>query len=257
MKKFYKYILISIVSLCLSCGGSDDGGDLSPNPNDNPENEGGGVTNGSDNPTTGNSRDPQPAELVFPLRDEVCNAGIFVSDTESDVEFRWQPAQNANSYTVVLTNLTDNTEQQLQASENRLIIRLLQDQSYSWSIISRSPNTQNTAESPTWRLYNAARGVQNHAPFPANVIAPSNGSISSVNEALNLTWEGSDPDNDIESFDVFFGEDETSLNLIGNTQQMTFLTPNIVSGGTYFWKISSRDTFGNITESQLFSFEIP
>lgn len=268
--------LCCLAAISISCGGSDDDGGSAPidnNPPTNNDNNNGDQgndnegNNGGNPPTTPtnpdpsnpvNNNSPQAAQLVFPLRDEVCNAGIFVSDTESDVEFRWQPAQNADRYTVVLTNLTNNAVQELEANENRLVIRLLQDQSYSWSIISRANNSTNTAQSAVWRLYNAARGIQNYAPFPANVQAPSNGTtLASTTTTLNLVWEGNDPDNDIDLFEVFLGEDPSVLSSLGTTSQMTLATPILNADTTYYWKIISSDTFGNRTESQTFSFINP
>ena len=96
-----KYLfLILIFSLLLSCGGSDDGpGDPEPTPA------------------------PSAATLVFPEDNSECTEGTLLSDTESEVIFQWNVAQNADSYTVNLRNLNTDDERQINANTNESAIR--------------------------------------------------------------------------------------------------------------------------------------
>lgn len=243
MKKINKIIIaFASLGLLLSCGSDDDGGAVAPNPN--PEEQ---------------EVQPGTAELIFPLQDVVCTTGVFISDTQSNVTFMWSETENTDSYDLVLTNLNDNSEQTFTASTNQLPVDLLQNNPYSWNIISRSNASTLTGTSAEWRFYNASQGVNNAAPYPAVLVNPADG--ASVSETMvELTWEGADPDNvdgfdDIVSYDVFVATSTDLSTVTSNVTSSSFITSALASGN-YFWRVETIDSAGNRTSSQVGTFTV-
>lgn len=241
MKKINNIIIaFASLSLLISCGSDDDGGVRIPN-TPNPE-----VV----------ELQPGSAELLFPLRDVVCTTGVFISETQSNVTFTWTATENTDSYDLILTNLNDNSVEVLEASTNELPVDLLQNNPYSWSIISKSNASTLTGTSPEWRFYNASQGLDNAAPYPAQLANISN-SLNIVAGSVELTWQGADPDgaDDIVSYNVFVGT-TTNLDVITTNVNSTSYTTESLSTGIYFWRVETIDSVGNRTSSQINSFVI-
>jgi len=167
--------------LCFACGGSDDGGNAN----------GGGP----------NIVSPEASTLVFPIQNSECNEGIVISDTESNVTFEWNASANTDSYTLVLKNLLDDTTRNITATTTTKQETILRGVPYSWYVTSRSNSSIITANSETWKFYNAGEGVENYAPFPAGLVSPPMGGLTNLSP--NLSWTGSDIDNDITNYDVY------------------------------------------------------
>lgn len=225
-----KYLfLILIFPLLLSCGGSDDGpGDPEPTPA------------------------PSAATLVFPEDNSECTEGTLLSDTESEVIFQWNVAQNADSYTVNLRNLNTDDERQINANTNESAIRLNRGTPYSWSVVSKANGTAETAESTTWKFYNAGPGIENYSPFPADDPSPKSG--ASVNSGgLTLGWTGSDLDNDIVSYEVYFDVTNPPEMLAGTVTQTSFET-TVTADTVYYWRVITIDSENNRSNSQIFQF---
>lgn len=243
MKKINNIIIaFASLGLLISCGSDDDGGAIQPNPN--PEVQ---------------QIQPGVAELIFPLQDVVCTTGIFISETQSNVTFMWSETENTDSYDLVLTDLNDNSVQTFEALTNELPIDLLQNNPYSWTIISKSNESTLTGISPDWRFYNASQGVVNAAPYPAVLLSPINGATSAEIMA-QLSWQGADPDNvdsfnDIVSYDLYLSEN-VDLNIVTASVSSTSFTTEALTPGTYFWRVETIDTVGNRTSSQVSSFNI-
>ncbi len=239
MKRFiyiYKTLFISLLMLSCSGGGSDDGG-------------GGGGTPQSTTP-------PEAAVLVYPLKDEVCTTGTFTSDTESELEFEWNAAKDSDSYEIILKDLNTNQEITIASTTVKKVITLKQNTPYSWKIVSLSKKTEETATSEEWRFYNASQGVENYAPFPAELITPQDSSILSTS-SVDLVWEGQDVDgaSDIESYEVFLDQQNPPVTSRG-TVSTNGTTVSSLANGTYYWIVETTDKSGNKTKSQVSSFTL-
>ncbi len=230
--KTFKYIsLTPVFLLLLACGGSDDG------PTD-PE------------PTPA----PSAATLVFPENNSECTEGTLLSDSESEVVFRWNTAENADSYTVNLRNLDTDGTQEINANTNELAIRLNRGTPYSWSVVSLANGTTETAESAIWRFYNAGPGIENYSPFPADNPSPKSG--ASVNPGtLTLQWTGNDLDNDIVSYEVFLDTNNPPTVSEGNTSATT-LEVEVVTGTILYWRVITTDAANNSSQSEIFQFRV-
>lgn len=234
MKYIARHIAIAILPLLFSCSGSKD-----PAPEEEME----------------QVESPVATFLIFPENNTECQEGTIISDTQSRVAFQWNTSENTDSYEVHLENLDDATQSMHQSNTNELVIVLERGTSYRWSVVSKSNLTDETAESETWKFYNAGAGVVNHAPFPADLVSPVNGqTVTTVAGSVLLDWEASDIDGDIASFEIFLGTDNPPDTTVGTTSE-TEINVDVVANTSYYWFIEVTDSVGNTSKSDVFSFK--
>lgn len=94
----------------------------------------------------------------------------------------------------------------------------------------------------------------NTAPNEPSSPVPADGATSvSINTLLS--WVCSDPDGDVLSYDLYFGENEQNLvlkasNLTSNSYQLS----NLEYSKTYYWKVVAKDTDGKSAIGPVWSF---
>lgn len=233
MKVIYTIALFTACML-VSCGKSDSGG-TTPEPDPVPK--------------------PSAATLIFPDNETECNEGAIKNATQSDVTFQWNASQNTDNYEVNVRNLDTNTSSKTTVSDNQAVITLLRGFPYEWYVVSKASGTSETATSAMWKFYNQGPGVENYAPFPAEVVNPLRGSSVSDSGSITLEWQGSDVDDDIEEYEILFGTDETPSSTLGTTSATT-MDANIVSGQVYYWVVITSDSAGNTSKSEIFDFRV-
>lgn len=224
-------LLCSSLALLTACGGGDGGEDPQPQP----------------------VAPPQAATLIFPENNTTCFEGEVLSPTQSRVTFRWNDSPQTDSYELRVRNLNTNAESSQNASTNEATLALARGTPYQWFVVSKAAGTNQTATSATWRFYNEGPGIANYAPFPAEAVYPARGAHISGAGSLTLEWEGSDADGDIADYEVFFGTAPEASVSAGTTADTT-LEVTVSAGQTYFWKVVTRDTAGNNSESEIFEF---
>lgn len=197
---------------------------------------------------------PTAAQLIFPEDNTVCNEGVVVSDTETDVLFQWEEATNASSYVLQIINLNDGSARNISTLSNEFLIRILRGTPYSWSVKSLASGSNETAESSVWRFYNAGLPTESHPPFPADATNPEIG--STVNPGtITLEWEASDIDGDISTYEVLLDTVNPPAAEAGTTANTT-LDVAVNSGVVYYWKIITTDALENASHSQVFQFTV-
>ena len=226
-KIIYNIAFVLAITTLYNCGGGGGGGEEIP-------------------------EDPKPATLIFPLQNSECNEGTIISETESRVTFEWNEAVDANSYTLVLTNLLENTTRNINTVGTSKSETILRGVPYSWYIVSKANGTPNTANSETWKFYNAGIAVENYAPFPAGLLSPVMGGLATT--STTLKWEGSDIDNDIQSYDVYLSTTSPPTTLLGNTVSPSFDTSSLTPDTVYYWSVTTKDGHGNQSLSPIFEF---
>jgi len=200
---------------------------------------------------------PGEATLTFPVKDELCTQGTTLSSTQSSITFKWTAAANADSYELGLKNLLTGIITTQVSSTNQLTMPLDVNTPYAWSIISRSSLTGTTAQSDVWKFYNSGPGTVNYAPFPADIIAPIMGQvIAAGNGKVTLDWNGVDTDNDALSYDVYFGTTATPAAYKTNLTESALSDVAVTAGTTYYWKVVTRDTNGNTSDSGVYQFTV-
>jgi len=100
-------------------------------------------------------------------------------------------------------------------------------------------------------------------PINANPNVPSNPSpedgavVENISNVV-LSWECSDPNGDPLTFDIYFGTDETNLELLeSNWASTTYNLTDEVElnySTTYYWQIIAKDNKGGVTAGPVWSF---
>lgn len=199
---------------------------------------------------------PGKASLVFPANNEECNTGTSVSATLSKVNFQWNTGANTSSSQVVVKNLLTKAETKKISASNQVIFKLLKNTPYKWWVISRTTESTETAKSAEWKFYNSGEGITTYAPFPAELVAPSNG-VLVTGTVTTLEWKGSDVDDDIVSYEVFFGTVNPPTNSLKTVTAPIHKIENVaVTTNTYYWKVITKDGEGNTSTSELFEFKV-
>ena len=199
---------------------------------------------------------PQAAVLNFPAQSEVCTTGTVLTDSTSSVTFKWKSAANADGYVLYLKNLITGTTDNQSTPNVQLAVTILRNTPYSWYVVSKSSTTSATAQSETWKFYNAGKGTVTYAPFPAEITAPTFGQSLAAGK-VNLTWKGSSVNaGTIDNYDVYFGD--TAVPVLFKSKIADSFVNNVAvtSGKTYYWKVITRDIVGNTSSSGVYRFTV-
>lgn len=225
MKKGWLFIFI--IWLCLSCGPDTDLINiLKPN---------------------------TQIELLFPENMSECLEGVVLSETESEVTFRWADERDDRAYKLHLKDLLSTNTIILDSNTKSLPIVLKRGNPYSWFVTIQN----GSQSSEVWYFYNAGAGKESSIPFPAQAVSPSNGSaISATSTTVNLSWNAVDLDDDILNFDLYFGTEENPEVLRTEIEGTRANGIPVETGIRYYWKIVTRDKIGNESTSAIFSFTV-
>ena len=200
---------------------------------------------------------PLSAILINPTQNQVCTTGKVLSNTQSSISFSWQAAANANKYEVDVKNLLTGAVIKENSTGTNIAITLSRNTPYSWYVVSQSLKTTVTAQSDTWKFYNAGLGIITYAPFPADIQSPAFGQqVTAVDGLVNLTWDDNDVDNDITGYDIYFGTTPTPGILKSGDTDMYLNGVKVAPGNTYYWKVVATDSQGNTSDSGLYQFSV-
>ncbi|NMH86788.1 hypothetical protein [Flavivirga algicola] len=237
MKKSVIYRIASLI-LCvfsLNCSSGDD----PTEPNSGP----------------GQVDPPSASTLVYPEQNSECTTGSNLTSTESTIIFNWNDANNADSYQLFVKNLGTQNTQNFTSNISEKSVTILRGTPYSWYVVSKNSGAQ-TAQSNTWKFYNAGEAVSSYAPFPAELVAPIlSETLNASTTNVTLEWKGEDVDNDIKEYDVFFGTINPPTNKERTTSSIS-TSVNVTSGNTYYWRVVTHDDANNNSESQIFQFSV-
>ena len=231
MKKIIFSIITLIVFSC-SGGGDDDSPTVTPEP-----------------------KVPSAANLIFPINNSECTEGTNVTENNSTILFEWMISANTDSYELVIKNLDTNTETSYSSTINEKSVELARATPYSWYIISKSNTVSDTATSASWKFYNAGEGEMSYAPFPATVVSPEDQS-NVTGSSVTLEWSGSDVDNDIAYYDVYFGVGSNISVIAEDVTSNSLSNVTVSSGNSYVWYVVTTDQEGNSSNSEHFSFNV-
>ncbi len=232
MKKL-NYILLALSLIIVSCGG---GGGSDPAPDQPP---------------------PVKSVLIFPEQNSVCTQGTTVSATQSSLTFKWNSAANTDRYDVTIKNLLTSASTTQTTTATQLTVTLDVSTPYSWTVTSKSAKVSTTAVSDSWKFYNSGPGVVSYAPFPAELLTPSQKqAVSAANGPVALTWTGSDVDNDIVGYDVYFDTAASPALFKAGVTDSKLSGIAVTAGKTYYWKVITKDSKGNTSDSGVFNFSV-
>jgi len=200
---------------------------------------------------------PVAATLTFPAQNSACTTGTVISTTQSTIVFTWNSATNADSYEIDIKNLLTGSISTQTITTNQYTATLLRDTPYSWYVVSKSNSSATTATSAVWKFYNAGVGTISHPPFPADALNPTFAqNVTATGGTVKLSWTGVDPDNDIAGYDIYFGTSATPALSKANITDMFLNGVAVTSGVTYYWKVITKDSQGNTSDSGTFQFKV-
>jgi hypothetical protein len=200
---------------------------------------------------------PEAATLLAPTSNEVCAAGTVLSDSITRIKFSWTAATDAESYDITIKNLITGTSLTQNATTNSIEVAVKRNTPFSWFVTSKTTKTTKTTDSNVWKFYTTGPVQIFYTPFPAEAISPTIGQ-QITGSKVTLRWRGTDVDNDISTYDVYFGTDTNpaviQTKLPATTTSVADVT--VVSGVKYFWKVVTKDAKGNSSSSELFQFTV-
>ncbi len=204
--------------------------------------------------------DPKPpvaATLVFPNKDSECTTGRDLSETTSEIEFKWMASDHTESYELRVTNLSTGITQTMNTNAISAKLPIAKGEPFSWVVRSKNTKVSDVATSSTWHFYNAGY-LTTHAPFPAQLVNPQNGAslFKDINNEVTLEWSAADVDNDIIGFEIYFSTENPPLDLIAfTTSTKRSQVVGVSSNTTYYWRVITNDAEGNSSNSGVFTFK--
>ncbi|SDL84977.1 hypothetical protein SAMN05421813_1036 [Daejeonella rubra] len=203
------------------------------------------------------SPQPEKAILTFPIDNTICLEGNIISNTESSINFTWNSSNNTDAYEFSLKNLITGVSLIKLVNTTNIEVSLLRNTPYSWFVSSISTKNAFIAKSDTWKFYNSGPGSISYSPFPAEIIAPKKEeSVQPISGNINLEWKGSDVDGDIINYDIYFGSSLIPPIFISKTTYTTLKDVPVKENITYYWKVITRDSKGNLSDSGLYQFVV-
>lgn len=204
---------------------------------------------------------PQPPEavlLVFPGKNSECTVGNDISATTREVDFKWQKANNAETYELRVTEINTNTTQTISTPALSARLPIRKGTAFSWLVLSKNTMVPEKISSDTWRFFNAGSETT-RPPFPAEIIAPEIGAtiFKDINNEVVLSWSATDLDNDIEGFDIYFDTVSPPVTILTSPNAGTMVQKVSVTADTvYYWKVVTKDSEGHSSDSGIFDFRV-
>lgn len=246
MKKIF--LIITLVSFIVACGG---GGDDAPPPV---------VVN-----------PPAAANLTFPANGEICAIAKDLTGNDGDpnrtytVEFKWTGDATTSSnvkYTLTLTNTDSDTSADFETTASSSDVTLditgiIPGGDYSWQVVASKDGTSETTASAIQTFKAAGVAQVSFAPNTANPVSPNrNQVLASTTTSVTLEWTGSDQNNDINEYDVYFGEANPPTDVVTVPSTTTTRVVTTTANTIYYWRVITRDVVGNESSSAIFQFTV-
>ncbi len=179
--------------------------------------------------------------LISPEHNMVCADGTDMENNEISIDFMWMPSKNATAYTVEITNLENNSIINASSTTTTAKVTVPKKSRFSWKVTATYEDQ--TIESPLFNFYSEGITEANHAPFPAEITTKNK-----ANGILEINWQSEDLDDDIKTYEIYFGSEKDNLNLVLIASSNETVTNQPISLGTnYFIKIITIDSRGNIS----------
>jgi len=206
---------------------------------------------GSDAPPP--NKAPSIPTLVYPSNSLLC-----ISNT---VDFSWNssvdPEGDIVTYEIMLAKDSQFTQgvQTKNSAGLTTSFTLEKGTAYYWKVKAVDSKTLASEYTSQWGFYTEGVGIINYAPFVATLVKPAiNTSISGT--SVDLEWTATDIDNDVLKYDIYLGTSTTltTPTVLDNTLK-TYTKTGLTPGTTYYWRIDVKDTKGEKTIGQLWSFK--
>lgn len=192
---------------------------------------------------------PAPIELgefalTFPNNNEVCTEGTSVSAETVSIPFSWNASDNATSYQVEVTQSDNNQKFEASATNTNADIALPKGTQFTWKVTAIVDDKTKESDA-VFSFYSQGATQDNHIPFPANITLTNNG-----DGTIDISWQGSDLDNDIIGYDVRLGTSDNLTTIASNTTETTLPNRTILFNTDYTLEVVTKDSEGNSSISK-------
>ncbi|WP_025744062.1 hypothetical protein [Aquimarina pacifica] len=214
--KYYIYTVISSLHLFISCTTED----FTP----------------LEYPLTNDAFTPSTANLLYPTRNLIC--------TNKNLEFNWSKSSPRTQGTITydiqiaVDREFDQIAYSTSTSSTSATFNLETGTSYFWRVKAQ--------DSRGGHIYSSIQTFSTEAEASINIIPSISSTISpSLGEIVQgttttLNWKATDADNDVLSYDVYFGDSFPPMLLVENVDTSS-LEVDILANTTYYWKIVAKD----------------
>lgn len=195
---------------------------------------------------------PTLPSLLAPENNLVC--------INNEVLLKWQASEDADgdeiNYTIEISEDNEfiKINHSLNTTNNAITVSLEKGKAYYWRVKATDKLNETKGYSGSFKFYTEGEAAQNYAPFLPELIAPALNSVVQSSTVL-LKWSAVDANNDVLTYDVYFGQENPPLQKVGNAQTAPELSVNVISSSTYYWKIVALDGKGGKTIGQVWSFK--
>ncbi len=218
------YIFLFGILFLLSCKRDDDGG---------------ATTN----------QTPAIPNLVFPTQNLVC--------TNFELEFSWGIATDAdgdaisyvidiatdnNFSTVIFTATTANTSNSFTLEKGT---------TYFWRVKAKDSAGNESEYSDTYSFYTEPDAGTHTLPNPPSIVSPTLGQNDITAGTVTLNWDTND--NNIQSYDVYFGETNPPALFAENVSSST-IDVTASADKVYYWRVVVKDSHQNAVIGQVWNF---
>ncbi len=198
---------------------------------------------------------PGVVSLVAPAKNTECSPIDSSSGNTNLVQFTWQADANSESYQLRIQDLNSGTTQTKTTTALSEILPVNKGTPFSWSVTSMNTKVTETAVSETWFFFSPGTELS-YAPFPAEIVSP-NGPKAFIDGSgeVTLEWAGSDLDNDIEQYQIYYSN-TTPPSLYDTTtvNEASSISVPAISNTNYYWKVVTIDREGNSSDTGILSF---
>lgn len=197
---------------------------------------------------------PQTATLQSPANMESCTTASPVNPQQSVVEFNWGDADDTDSYTLFIENLSTQARTQVSVSVSEARRTLARGIAYRWWVESLSEASSESATSEKWVFYLEGEATAQHLPFPADLIFPAeDGQVNT--DTVEFQWTGSDIDEDIAHYNLLLGSSADELVIVASEVTDNRYSASVNANSTYYWQVVTVDAQGNRSYSGINRFQ--
>ncbi|SHH32109.1 fibronectin type III domain-containing protein [Thermosipho atlanticus] len=166
-----------------------------------------------------------------------------------NVHFSWDVIYDKNVDFLKSLYIGNATPSELiyEGLENSFEIDNLKPGEYYWKVILKYG--KKIIESPVYTF-----SIVNNPPQVPVLELPKNES-KILDKRVTFSWKTSDPDGDTLRYDLYFDKYQEPKLFVANLSNSTF-TISDLAPGIYYWKVLAKDSYGAISESEVFSFEV-
>ena len=161
-----------------------------------------------------------------------------------NITLKWESKESDLTYRVEFDGKTYTTK-----NKNYTVSASERGKTYSWKVTAVNEFGKETT-SETYSFTTQS----NRAPNTPSNPSPSN-NVTNQPLTMTLSWDCSDPDGDILTYDVYFGTSSNPTTKVSTGQSGKSINrSNLSYGTTFYWKVVAKDSKGATTEGPEWRF---